>query len=85
MKLAILSRGPKSYSTQRLREAAVQRNHKVKVLNHLKFAIDLQKGLPDLYYRQKMLSTYDAVLPPNWGVGHLLWRFSSGQIRTKAC
>jgi len=63
MKLAILSRGPTSYSTRRLKEAAIQRNHSVKVLNTLNFAIDLQKNVPDLYYRQKSLSTYDAVLP----------------------
>ncbi|MFT5111140.1 MAG: ribosomal protein S6--L-glutamate ligase [Parasphingorhabdus sp.] len=63
MKLAILSRGLRSYSTQRLKEAALQRGHNVKVLDHLKFAIDLQQGIPDLYYRQKILSTYDAVLP----------------------
>ncbi|NND82907.1 MAG: 30S ribosomal protein S6--L-glutamate ligase [Gammaproteobacteria bacterium] len=63
MKLAILSRGAQSYSTKRLKEAALQRDHQVKVLDHLKFAIDLQKGIPDLYYRQKKLSTYDAVLP----------------------
>ena len=33
------------------------------MLNTLKFAIDLDRGNPDLYYRQKQLSTYDAVLP----------------------
>jgi len=63
MKLAILSCGPKSYSTRRFKEAALQRGHDVKVLNTLKFAIDLQKGVPDLYYRQNALSLYDAVLP----------------------
>lgn len=63
MKLAILSRGPTSYSTQRLKEAALERDHQVKVLNTLKFAIDLQQGEPDLFFRQKPLSTYDAVLP----------------------
>ena len=63
MKLGILSCGPNSYSTRRLVEAAKQRNHTVRVLNTLKFAIDLQQGVPDLYYRQKVLSTYDAVLP----------------------
>jgi len=63
MKLGILSCGPNSYSTRRLVEAAKQRDHTVKVLNTLKFAIDLQQGVPDLYYRQKVLSTYDAVLP----------------------
>ncbi|MFT4727323.1 MAG: ribosomal protein S6--L-glutamate ligase [Granulosicoccus sp.] len=63
MKLAILSCGPNSYSTRRLKQAALDRGHDVKVLNTLKFAIDLQQGVPDLYYRQKVLSTYDAVLP----------------------
>ena len=56
MKLAILSCGPKSYSTQRLKEAALQRGHNVKVLNTLKFAIDLERGDPALHYRQKVLS-----------------------------
>ena len=63
MKLGILSVNPKCYSTRRLREAAVQRGHDVKVLNTLKFAIDLKQGAPDLYFRQKQLSHYDAVLP----------------------
>lgn len=63
MKLAILSCSPNAYSTRRLREAAAQRGHQVKVLNTLKFAIDLDEGAPELYYRQKRLSTYDAVLP----------------------
>ncbi len=63
MKLGILSCSPNSYSTRRLREAAVQRHHKVKVLDTLKFAIDLEQGEPDLYYRQKRLTDYDAVLP----------------------
>jgi ribosomal protein S6--L-glutamate ligase len=63
MKLAILSCAPNSYSTRRFSEAALQRGHNAKVLNTLKFAIDLEEGSPDLYYRQKRLSTYDAVLP----------------------
>ncbi len=63
MKLAILSCAPNSYSTRRLKEAALSRDHQVKVLNTLKFAIDLDRGSPDLYFRQKRLSDYDAVLP----------------------
>lgn len=63
MKLAILSCAPNAYSTRRLKEAAQQRGHSVKVLNTLKFAIDLEEGSPELYYRQKPLSSYDAVLP----------------------
>jgi len=63
MKLAILSRGPKSYSTRRLKKAARERGYNVRVLDTLKFAIDLEQGRPHLYYRQKLLSDYDAVLP----------------------
>ena len=63
MKLAILSCAPKAYSTRRLKEAALQRGHEASVLNTLKFAIDLDRGSPDLYYRQEHLEHYDAVLP----------------------
>jgi len=63
MKLAILSCSPNCYSTRRLKEAAEQRGHTVRVLNTLKFAIDLDRGNPDLYYRQKHLGACDAVLP----------------------
>ena len=63
MKLAILSRGPQCYSTRRLKQAALDRGHQVKVLDTLKFAIDLKRGVPDLYFKQKALSHYDAVLP----------------------
>ncbi|MBC8377062.1 MAG: RimK family alpha-L-glutamate ligase [FCB group bacterium] len=63
MKLGILSVSPNAYSTRRLKEAALQRGHQVKILNTLKFAIDLEEGAPDLYFRQKQLSHYDAVLP----------------------
>ncbi|MCA9949292.1 MAG: RimK family alpha-L-glutamate ligase [Anaerolineales bacterium] len=63
MKLGILSCSPGCYSTRRLREAALQRGHKVIVLNTLKFALDLEEGVPDIYFAQKQLSPYDAVLP----------------------
>ena len=78
MKLAILSCSPKCYSTRRLREAAEQRGHKVKVLNTLKFAIDLEQALPDLYFRQKRLSHYDAVLPR---IGASITYFGTAVVR----
>ncbi len=63
MKLAILSCSPRCYSTRRLRDAAKQRGHAAMVLNTLKFAIDVDKGAPDLYFRSKPIGHYDAVLP----------------------
>lgn len=63
LKLAILSRAPRSYSTQRLKAAALERDHEVRVLDTLRFAIDLASDEPDLQYRGKQLSDYDAVMP----------------------
>ena len=78
MKLGVLSCSPRCYSTRRLREAARQRGHRVKVLNTLKFSIDLEKGRPDLFYRQKRLSHYDAVLPR---VGASVTYFGTAVVR----
>ena len=78
MKLAILSRAPRSYSTQRLRAAAEQRGHEVRVLNTLRFAIDLSGPDPDLQYRGKPLSDYDAVLPR---IGSSITYFGTAVVR----
>ena len=63
MKLAILSRAPNSYSTRRLRQAGQERGHDVKVLNSLRFSIDLSRKTPGLQFRGRPLSRYDAILP----------------------
>ena len=63
MKLGVLSTSPNCYSTRRLVEAATNRGHACKVLNTLKFSIDVAAGNPALFYRQKPISDYDAVLP----------------------
>lgn len=78
MKLGILSAAPRCYSTKRLREAAVQRGHKVKVLNTLRFTIDLQHNQPDLYFRGKEISEYDAVLPR---IGSSITYFGTAIVR----
>ena len=78
VKLAILSRAPRSYSTQRLRTAAVDRGHDVKVLNTLRFGIDLSGDEPDLLFRGKQLSTYDACLPR---IGNSITYFGTAVVR----
>jgi ribosomal protein S6--L-glutamate ligase len=78
MKIAILSRAPHSYSTQRLRSAAVQRGHNVKVLNTLRFAIDLSGPEPDLQFRGRPLSSYDAILPR---IGNSVTYFGTAVVR----
>src|SRR4051812_43080972 len=78
MKLAILSRAPRAYSTQRLRTAALDRGHQVRVLNTLRFAIDLTGEEPDLHYRGRPLSTYDAILPR---IGNSITYFGTAVVR----
>ena len=78
MKLAILSRAPGAYSTQRLRSAALQRGHDVRVLNTLRFAIDLSGDDPDLQYRGRPLSDYDAILPR---IGASITYFGTAVVR----
>lgn len=78
MKLAILSRAPNSYSTTRLKVAALDRGHKVKVLNTLRFAIDLASDEPDLQYRGKPLSDYDAIIPR---IGASITYFGTALVR----
>lgn len=63
MKIAILSRQPRSYSTKRLREAAVARGHQAQVLNTLKFGIEVEETGPDLYYMGRRVQKFDAVIP----------------------
>src|SRR6476620_7128964 len=78
MKLAILSRAPRAYSTQRLRTAALDRGHTVKVLNTLRFSIDLSGDEPDLQFRGKQLSHYDAILPR---IGNSITYFGTAVVR----
>ena len=63
MKIAILSRGPRLYSTRRLKEAAEKRGHVAKVLNPLSFSIEVESRSPRLYFKNRRLSSYDAVIP----------------------
>ncbi len=63
MKLGIISREPNNYSTKRLVQAAKSRGHTVQVLDALKFALDLEEETPDLYYKQRRLPHFDAIIP----------------------
>jgi ribosomal protein S6--L-glutamate ligase len=78
MKLGILSRAPRAYSTRRLKEAALARGHKVKVLDTLKFSIEIETRDPHLYYASKRLSYYDAVIPR---IGASITYFGTAVVR----
>lgn len=78
MKLAILSMAPQCYSTRRLKQAALERGHEAKVLNTLRFSIDLKRGEPDLFLRSRHLSDYDAILPR---IGASITYFGTALVR----
>ncbi len=78
VRLAILSREPRSYSTQRLKIAALDAGHQVRILDTLRFAIDLTDDEPDLHYSGNQLSDYDAVLPR---VGASVTYFGTAVVR----
>ncbi|GJL76549.1 30S ribosomal protein S6--L-glutamate ligase [Nitrosomonas sp.] len=63
MKIAILSRNAKLYSTKRLVEAATERGHEVKVLDVLRCYMNITAHNPKIHYRGEVLTGFDAVIP----------------------
>jgi ribosomal protein S6--L-glutamate ligase len=63
MKIAILSRGPKLYSTRRLVEAARKRGHEATVLDPLRCYMDITSHDPAVHYKGEELKGYQAVIP----------------------
>ena len=63
MKIAILSRSPKSYSTGRLVEAGIARGHEIVVLDHLQCVLVIEQGRPHIYYKNKEVTGVNAVIP----------------------
>lgn len=63
MKIAILSRNSKLYSTQRLIEAAKIRGHEIRVLDVLRCYMNITSHRPSIHYKGENLASFDAVIP----------------------
>ena len=63
MKIAILSRGSKLYSTRRLVEAGRERGHEVRVVDTLRCYMNMATAKPSINYRGEPLEGFDAVIP----------------------
>ena len=63
MKIAILSRGSRLYSTRRLAEAAQARGHETRVVDTLRCYMNMATAKPSINYRGKPLDDFDAVIP----------------------
>jgi len=63
MKILILSRNPRLYSTRRLVEAARARGHEVRVVDTLHCYMNVSPVDPSVHYKGEILEEYDAVIP----------------------
>ena len=78
MKLAILSRNAKLYSTRRLVEAARERRHTVRVLDPLRCYLRISSDGFGMHYKGRPIGEYDAVIPR---IGASVTRYGSAVLR----
>jgi ribosomal protein S6--L-glutamate ligase len=78
MKIAILTRNARGYSVRRLRHAAVERGHKVRAYDTLKFALHVESHEPDLLYNQRAIEHCDVVVPR---IGSSITPFGTAVVR----
>ena len=78
MKLAILSRNSKLYSTRRLVEAARERHHTVRVLDPLRCYLRISSEGFEMHHRGRPISGYNAVIPR---IGASITRYGTAVLR----
>ena len=78
MKLAVLSRNSKLYSTRRLVEAARARGHTARVLDPLRCYMRIASDGFSMHYKGKPIAGYDAVIPR---IGASITRYGTAVLR----
>ena len=63
LRIAILTREPKNYSSLRLKEAAEARGHVAEMINTARCTMAINAMNPAVYYDGRKLPRYDAVIP----------------------
>jgi len=63
MRIAILSRNKKLYSTRRLIEACEQKGHEPVVLNVLRCYMDVVPSKPEIHLNGEIVPAFDAIIP----------------------
>jgi ribosomal protein S6--L-glutamate ligase len=63
MKIVVLSRNRKLYSTSRLLEAIREKGHEGMVIDHLKCDIIMDNRGPSIFHEGKMLNDIEAIIP----------------------
>ena len=78
MKIAILSRNARLYSTARLQEEAEKAGHECRVIDTLKCYMDITSSHPAVWYRGEKLDRPDAVIPR---IGASITNYGTAVIR----
>nr|WP_176339296.1 30S ribosomal protein S6--L-glutamate ligase [Xanthomonas hortorum] len=78
MKIAILSRNSKLYSTRRLIEAGRKRGHTVRILDPLRCYMRIAADGFSLHYKGKPITGFDAVIPR---IGASVTRYATAVLR----
>ncbi len=78
MKIGILSRNPKIYSTHRLVKAALSRGHRVRVVNPLRCYMNITSSRPMVHYRDEKLEDFNVVIPR---IGASITHYGSAVLR----
>lgn len=63
MKIALLSRNRKLYSTRRIIDAAKERGHEIVVIDVLRTYMNVASHNPTIHYKGERLEGFDAVIP----------------------
>lgn len=78
MNIAILSKGPKNYSTKRLKEEALARGHDVRVVDYAKCYVTLERGNPIVRYEGEEIRDIDVIIPR---IASSLTKYGSSIVR----
>lgn len=78
MNIVILSKGPKNYSTRRIKQEAIARGHKVRVINYARCYVTLEQSNPIVRYEGKEVRNVDVVIPR---IAYSLTKYGSSIVR----
>ena len=78
MNIVILSKGPKNYSTKRLKEEAEKRGHDVRIINYAKCYVTLERGNPKIFTKNGEVKNVDVIIPR---IASSLTKYGSSIVR----
>lgn len=78
MNIVILSKGAANYSTKRLKEEALKRGHKVRIVNYAKCYVTMESSNPVVRYKGNVIKDVDVIIPR---IAHSLTMYGGSIVR----